>query len=90
MNKHLKIILLSIGTAILTYLLVNLLFFGFHLIHHGIGQDWSVGFKHGVFYHNGSPTGFILWSSGANSILIIGFIVSLWSRYSKTQNYQTG
>lgn len=81
MDKNFKSVLNALGLALLVLLLVNLIAFGIDVARHGIGENWSFRFKHGVFYLDERPSGLVFGSPQATWLMLVVFIASLFRSY---------
>lgn len=78
-----KTLLKALGFAILTLIIVNVIYFIIALKNTELLNNWSIVFKHGTFRINEQITGLRLLSSKANGIMLIVFISVLLSEYKK-------
>jgi hypothetical protein len=78
-----KTLLKALGYAILTLLVVNLIYFIIELNTTNLSNEWSFAFKHGTFKINEQLIGLKLWSSKANGLMILVFSVTLFKEYRK-------
>lgn len=83
MNQNLKSVLYATGTAIVLFLVINLLHFGIEVYRNGLGDNWSIQVDKGTFYVDGQAIGNEIPSKGASRVFIIGFVISLYQSYKK-------
>ncbi len=80
---NMKILLKALGFAILSLIIVNIIYFMVALKNIELLNNWNVVFKHGTFRINEQITGLKLFSSKANGIMLIVFISVLLTEYKK-------
>ena len=78
-----KTLLKALGFAILTLIIVNIIYFMIALKNTELLNNWNIVFKHGTFRINEQITGLKLFSSKANGIMLVVFISVLLSEYKK-------
>lgn len=64
-DDNLKSVLKSIAYTAATFILLNATIFIYKIISKGIGESWSYNYKHGSFYLNDEPAGFVFGSDQA-------------------------
>lgn len=82
-NNSLKIVLKAISFSLIAIFLVNLAHFLIELSKTDTSESWSFVFKHGTFSLNEKLVGLKLWSSNANGLMLLIFIVTIINEYRK-------
>jgi len=83
MNNNLKSVLKALGYAALILIFINLIYFLIAYKNSELTENWSIAFKYGTFSLNEKLIGLELWSSKANGIMLIMFIITLFREYQK-------
>lgn len=89
MNNNLKSILKALSYAVLLLIFINLIYFLIAYKNSELIENWSIVFKHGTFSLNEKLIGLKLWSSEANGIMLVMFIITLFKEYQKVQHFKT-
>lgn len=84
-NNSLKIVLKAIIFSLIAILIVNLAHFLIQLSKADTSESWSFVFKHGTFSLNEKLVGLKLWSSNANGLMLLIFIVTIVNEYKKVK-----
>ena len=80
---NIKNLLKALGFAILTLVIVNIIYFMIALKNTELLNNWNIVFKHGTFRINDQIIGLKLFSSKANAIMLLIFISVLLSELKK-------
>jgi len=82
---NLKTILKAIGYAVLTLLLINLIYFIIELNTKDIIDNWKIAYKHGTFAINGNNVGLSITDEKAIGIMLIPFLYTLYNGYKSDE-----
>ena len=83
MDKDIKALLRCLGMTALAFISLNLIALIITVIIYGLGETWTFNFKHGSFYIDGEPAGFIYSSPQAILIMTLVFFFYAYKEYRK-------
>lgn len=83
MDNDIKAGLQCLGMTAIAFILLNLAATLIKVVQSGIGDTWTFNFKHGSFYIDGEPAGFILGSPQATLVMTFVFFFYAYKNYKK-------
>lgn len=76
-DDNLKSVLKGLAYTALSFIGLNFILFLYKILVKGIQQTWSYNYKHGSFYLDGEPAGFVFGSDQATLFLTSVFFFLL-------------
>jgi len=83
MSNNLNTILKCICIAVLSVVVVNLISFLLEIATNGLGDNWFYKWKHGMFYVDDKPVGFMWGETKTNVFMVVMFIISMIKNWKK-------